>query len=175
LILIGGGSLGEYVLKNRVWRWLVMFVPLCVGMFVGQRAIFANSGHVEWTRADSKNPWAQAFDWVQKNTPEDAYFALDPWYSHINGEDEQGFRAIAERSMMADAGKDSGAVSMFPGMADEWWSQVEPRQSWMYFRLRDLDYLRDAYHVNWVVMEQPGGSGMNCPYENKVVRVCRLD
>jgi hypothetical protein len=175
LILLGGGFLGEYVLKNRVWRWLVVFVSLCLGMFAAQRAIFANSGHIEWTRADSKNPWAQAFDWVQKNTPEDAYFALNPWYSHIQGEDEQGFRAIAERSMMADAGKDSGAVSMFPGMDEEWWSQVEPRQNWAYFRLRDLEYLHDAYHVNWVVMEQPGGAGLNCPYENRAVRVCRLD
>jgi hypothetical protein len=175
LILIGGGFLGEYVLKNKLWRWLVVFVPLCAGMFMAQRAIFANSGHVEWTRADSKNPWAQAFDWVQKNTPEDAYFALDPWYSHINGEDEQGFRAIAERSMMADAGKDSGAVSMFPGMAEEWWSQVQVRQNWMLLRLVNIEHLHDAYHVNWVVVEQPAGAGLNCPYENKAVRVCRLD
>ncbi|MGA2696516.1 MAG: hypothetical protein ABSE92_10670 [Terriglobales bacterium] len=175
LILIGGGFLGEYVLKNKLWRWLVVFVPLCAGMFMAQRAIFANSGHVEWTRADSKNPWAQAFDWVQKNTPEDAYFALDPWYSHINGEDEQGFRAIAERSMMADAGKDSGAVSMFPGMAEEWWSQVQVRQNWMLLRLVNIEQLHDAYHVNWVVVEQPAGAGLNCPYENKAVRVCRLD
>ena len=175
LILLGGCFLGEYVLKNRVWRWLVVFVPLCAGMFAAQRAIFANSGHIEWTRADSKNPWAQAFDWAQKNTPEDAYFALNPWYSHIQGEDEQGFRAIAERSMMADAGKDSGAVSMFPGMAEEWWSQVQVRQNWTQFQLRDFEQLHDAYHVNWVAVEQPGGVGLNCPYENKAVKVCRLD
>jgi hypothetical protein len=76
---------------------------------------------------------------------------------------------------LADAGKDSGAVSMFPAMADEWWSQVKVRQNWAEFRLRDMEYLRDAYHVNWVVIEQPGVVGSICPYENKAVRVCRLD
>lgn len=174
LILLGGGFLGEYVLKNRAWRWLVVFVPLCTGMFIAQRAIFANSGHIEWTRADSKNPWALAFDWVQKNTPEDAYFALNPRYSQIAGEDEQGFRAIAERSMMADAGKDSGAVSMFPGMADQWWSQVQARQNWTQFQLRDFAQLGDAYHVSWIVVEQPGAAGLDCPYKNRAVRVCTL-
>ncbi len=77
--------------------------------------------------------------------------------------------------MMADAGKDSGAVSMFPGMADEWWSQVQARENWRQFQLRDFAQLHDAYHVNWVVVEQPGLAGMDCPYENKAVRVCRLE
>jgi len=175
LVLFGGCFLGQYVLKNRAWRWVMLFVPLYAGMFMAQRGVFPASGHIEWTRAASKNEWAQAFAWIQKNTPEDAYFALNPRYTHIDGEDEQGFRAIAERSMMADAGKDSGAVSMFPSMADEWWSQVQVRQNWMQMRLVNMEHLHDAYHVNWVVMEQPGGAGMNCPYENRAVKVCRLD
>jgi len=41
----------------------------------------------------------------------------------LPGEDTHGFRAIAQRSMIADAGKDSGAVSMFPPLADEWYQQ----------------------------------------------------
>jgi len=28
MILIGGGFLGEFVLQNRIWRWLALFVPL---------------------------------------------------------------------------------------------------------------------------------------------------
>jgi len=35
------------------------------------------------------------------------------------GEDEHGFRALAERSMLADRVKDSGAVTMFPRLADD--------------------------------------------------------
>jgi hypothetical protein len=28
--------------------------------------------------------------------------------------------------------------------------------------------------VTWVVVEQPGPTGLDCPYENSAVRVCRL-
>ena len=78
MFLIMGGFLGEFVLKNRVWRWLALFVPLSVGMFLAQRALFPASAHIEWPGAAPKNPWAQAFVWVRENTPVDAVFALDP-------------------------------------------------------------------------------------------------
>ena len=58
----------------------------------------------------------QAFKWVRRNTPEDAYFALGPRYMARPGEDQRGFRAIAQRSALADAVKDSGAASMFPAL-----------------------------------------------------------
>lgn len=175
LIVVGGGFLGEYWLKGRVWRWLALFVPLAVGLFIAQRQLFPASAHIEWTRAASKNPWAQAFTWAREHTPEDALFALDPRYSHIAGEDTQGFRSIAERSMLADAGKDSGAVSMFPAMADEWQAQVEARRGWAHFQLNDFQRLRDEYQVSWVAVAQPGAAGLDCPYENRVVRVCRIN
>ena len=76
------------------------------------------------------------------------------------GEDENGFEAIAQRSMLADANKDSGAVSMFPPMADEW----VPVNS-VYktvgkpFNRRDFHQLRTDYGVNWVVLQQPGIGG----------------
>lgn len=69
LILFSGGLLAEYVLKNRVGRWLVLFMPLCAGMFVAQRALFPASAHVEWPGAASRNRWVQAFVWIRQNTP----------------------------------------------------------------------------------------------------------
>ena len=44
LIVIGGGLLSQYVLQERVWRWLVLFVPLSVGMFLAQRQLFFQVG-----------------------------------------------------------------------------------------------------------------------------------
>jgi hypothetical protein len=114
LVLFGGGFLAEYVLKNRVWRWLMLFGPLCAGMFIAQRALFPASAHIEWPGVSPKNPWAQAFVWIRENTTSSAIFALDPYHMQIPGEDSNGFRAIAQRSMLADGVKDSGAVSMFP-------------------------------------------------------------
>jgi hypothetical protein len=54
----------------------------------------------------SANPWLQAFDWIRQNTPTDAYFALDPEYMAAPGEDYHSFRALAERSQLADNIKD---------------------------------------------------------------------
>jgi hypothetical protein len=174
-VLFAGGLLGQFVLKNRVWRWAALFVPLCAGMFVGQRALFPASAHIEWPEASPKNQWVQAFEWIQSNTPRDAVFALDPLHMHITGEDENGFRAIARRSMLADAVKDSGAVSMFPPLAETWLAQVEAQNGWKTFQARDFRRLRAEYGVNWVVLQRPGGPDLDCPYQNAAVRVCRVN
>jgi len=50
----------------------------------------------------------QAFDWAKHNTPVDSLFALDPRYMELPGEDYHGFRALAERSVLADDLKDQG-------------------------------------------------------------------
>jgi hypothetical protein len=169
-----GGFLGEYVLKDRVWRWLVLFVPLSVGMYVAQRSLFPASAQVEWPGRAPKNPWAQAFVWVQQNTPNDAMFALDPMHMRIEGEDGIGFRCLARRSRMADAIKDNGVVSMFPPLADEWWGQVQAQAQWKTFQKSDFEWLKEKYGVTWVVLQQPGVAGIDCQYQNAVVRVCRL-
>jgi hypothetical protein len=173
MFVIMGGLLGEYVLKNKAWRWLALFVPLCGGMFTAQRALFPSSAHIEWPGAAPRNGWAQAFVWVRENTPTNAIFALDPVHMRVKGEDEQGFRAIAQRSRLADDAKDSGAVSMFPEMAEEWQRQVQAQAGWVKFQAQDFLQLRSEYGVSWVVVRQPV-AGLDCPYQNAVVRVCRL-
>jgi hypothetical protein len=173
--LFAGGLLGEYVLKNRVWRWIALFAPLCGGMFLAQRDLFPASAHVEWPGEPSKNQWVQAFEWIHDNTPQDAIFALDPHHMAIAGEDNNGFRAIAQRSMLADAGKDNGAVSMFPPMAEDWQKQVQAQSGWTQFQLQDFRRLRADYGVTWVVLQQPGAAGLVCPYHNDAALVCRVD
>ena len=173
--LFAGGLLGEYVLKNRVWRWAALFVPLCAGMFVAQRALFPASAHIEWPGAAPKNQWVQAFLWIRANTPRDAIFALNPTHMDIPGEEENGFEAVAERSMLADANKASGAVSMFPAMADEWFSQIQAQSGWTTFQVQDFRRLQSQYGVSWVVLQQPGIAGLDCPYQNATVLVCRLN
>jgi hypothetical protein len=173
LFLIMGGFLGEFVFNNRVWRWLALFVPLGLGMFAAQRELFPASAHIEWPGSAPKNPWAQAFVWVRDNTPVGAVFALDPEYMRVPGEDEIGFRCLSERSRLADAIKDSGAVSMFPPLAEEWWTQVQAQTPWKNFRAEDFSRLKTKYGVSWVVVQQPGIAGLDCAYQNSAVRVCR--
>ncbi len=174
MFLIMGGLLGEFVLKNRVWRWLILFIPLGIGMFVAQRALFPASAHIEWPGSVPKNPWAQAFLWAREHTPVDAVFALDPNFMQLPGEDTTGFRCLAQRSRLADLSKDSGAVSMFPPLAEEWWTQVQAQTPWKNLRLEDFSQLKDKYGVSWVVVQQPGIAGLDCAYHNGVVLVCRI-
>lgn len=174
-VLFTGGFLGQCSLKNRLWRWLILFVPLCTGMFLAQRSLFADSHHVEWPGTAPTNPWAQAFVWIRQNTPVDAIFALDPFHMKIAGEDAQGFRAIAQRSMLADAIKDSGAVSMFPPLAEEWFKQVQAQSNWKTFQMQDFHRLQAEYGVTWIILQQPGTAGLSCPFQNSAVLVCRLN
>ena len=175
LILAGGGLIAEHLLKDRVWRWLLLFLPLCGGMFYAQRQLSPASAHIEWPWAQPRNPWAQAFLWIRENTASDAIFALDPNFMSIPGEDSIGFRALAERSRLGDAHKDSGAVSMFPPLAEEWWNQYQAQVDWKHFGLPDFMELKRHYGVSWIVLESPGVAGLSCPYRNETVVVCQLD
>jgi len=174
MFLFIGGFLGQYVLKQHLWRWLVLFLPLCAGMYYAQRQLFPASVHIEWPWSQPRNPWVEAFLWIRGNTPKDAFFALDPYHMAIDGEDQNGFRALSERSMMADAVKDSGAVTMFPPMAPEWLQQFNAQKNWKHFDLEDFKQLKRAYGVNWVVVQQPGLPGLTCPHQNSAVQVCQV-
>ncbi|HJT88623.1 MAG TPA: hypothetical protein VJ732_12225 [Bryobacteraceae bacterium] len=171
--LLLGGLIGEYVLERRAWRWAALFLVLAVSLSAVQLSAYPASAHLEWPLARPANPWIQAFLWIRHNSPKDAVFALDPQYMARPGEDMHGFRAVAERSMLADAVKDSGVVSLFPQLAGDWKSQVEARTGWRHFKLSDFQRLSRQYPVTWVVAEQPA-AGLVCPYRNRVVAVCRI-
>jgi hypothetical protein len=174
MLLVGGGLAGRFLLRRRAWRWALLFVPLCAGMAIAQVQLFPASPHIEWPGASPRNSWVAAFEWVRTHTPQDAFFALDPDYERLPGEDVHGFRAIAQRSMVADNGKDSGAVSMFPSLAAEWIEQVNARRGWKQFERADFLKLRARYGVEWVLLQQPGVRGLPCPYRNDRVLVCRV-
>ena len=174
LFLFAGGLLAKFVLKKVVWRWVLLFAPICAGMFLAQRELFPSLRHIEWPGVAPGNSWTQAFLWVRDHTPPDAMFALDPQYMRAAAEDHQGFRALAERSSMADRVKDSGAVSMFPQMADTWRAQVRSLDGWTHFQRPDFVHLRRQYGVDWVVLQQRPTPALDCPYQKDAVIVCRV-
>ena len=175
MFLFIGALLGKFVLKRHLWRWAILFVPLCAGMAYAQHELASASPHLELPGRASPNPWVQAFEWIRKNTPEDAYFALNPDHMALPGEDQHGFRAIAQRSMLADAVKDSGAASMFPVLSQKWKEQNMAQQGWKKFTREDFLRLKERYGVNWVVLERPGVAGLTCPYFNELLLVCRIE
>ena len=68
--------------------------------------------------------------------------------------------------MLADRVKDSGAVTMFPALAQTWLEQVSGQQGWKDFGAEDFGRLHRQFGVDWVVLQQPGVAGMECPYKN---------
>jgi hypothetical protein len=173
LFVILGGLAAQFWCKNHLWRWLLLFVPLSAGMAFAQFQLFPATSHIEWPGASSSNEWVQTFDWIRQNTPNDAYFALDPEHMELPGEDQHGFRAIAERSMLADKIKDSGAVTMFPVLADTWQQQQLAQRGWKNFQRTDFDRLHRLFGVDWVVLQNSGALS-DCPYHNQSLTVCRV-
>jgi uncharacterized membrane protein len=174
LCLVGGGLAGKYLLRASAWRWAIFLVAIYGGMFLGQRELFASSDHLEmpWTRPE--NAWEQAFAWIRANTPEDAYFALDPRYVAAPGEDYHSFRALAERSMMSDAIKDTSVVTQVPELAPVWREQQEALAGWSHFQLGDFERLKARFGVNWVVIAYPPPPGLKCRWHGGDVSVCPI-
>jgi hypothetical protein len=173
-ILFSGAMLGKFVLREQPVRWLALFVPLASIMFYAQRQEFPSSYHIEWPGRTPRNQWVKAFDWVRYNTPQDALFALDPDYAKQPGEDYFGFRAYAERSMLADGDKDASVVALFPDLAWQWKLEVSDRKNWQHFTLSDFESLKKKYQVTWVIVTNGSSAGMPCPYENSAVTVCQI-
>jgi hypothetical protein len=148
-------------------------------MFLVQRQLFSASPHVEWPGVAHKNGWLEAFEWIRQNTPRDAMFALDPYYLQSTGLDYHGFRALAERSMLADRGKDRAVTTLAPAVAEIWLEQVNARDGWRDFCSEDFHRLKQGFHVTWVVIENRGGvnptGGIVCHYRNEAVSVCKIE
>jgi hypothetical protein len=180
--VIGGGLLGRYILDRKLYRWLLLFLPLSAGMFYAQRQTYPASAHLELPGLASQNAWLQAFAWIRQNTPVDSLFALDPHYVTLPGEDYHGFRALAERSALADYEKDGGMAARVPRLAPRWLKEMTAQNGWQNFQAADFQRLKHEFGVNWVILSRaPQDSnmhvpfaGLTCPYQNLQLLVCRL-
>jgi hypothetical protein len=174
MTLLGGAYLGRYVLRRRAWRWVVFLILANVGMFFAQRQLFAGTEHLELPGRSSANPWLLAFTWIRQNTPADAYFALNPEYLAAPGEDYQGFRALAERSQLADDIKDRSVVTLGPELGEVWARQVKAQEGWAHFQLGDFERLKVQFGVNWVLVSYPPPEGLACRWHNEALTVCQV-
>jgi hypothetical protein len=179
LFMFAGGFMGKWILRDRPARWLILFAPLCCIMFWAQRQLFSASPHIELPGVARKNEWLEAFEWIRQNTPRNAMFALDPKYLESRGLDYHCFRPLAERSMLADRIKDRSIACLEPALAQTWFEQVKSREGWKDFRPEDFRRLKKDFGVNWVVVENRSdanpAAGLDCPYRNAAVSVCKID
>ena len=178
--LISGGLLGSYVLRRRVYRWILLFLPLSAGMFYAQHYLYRSSEHLELPFVHSRNDWLQAFAWIRTNTPVNSLFAVDPHYEALPGEDYHGFRALTERSVLADFEKDAGMAARVPSLAPRWLKEVSARDSWSQFSPADLQRLKNDFGATWFIFSRADElysvqrPEIVCPYENHSLKVCHI-
>jgi len=174
MALTAGGLLGRFVLKTQVWRWAVYLLVLNGSMFLVEWELIDDGAHLELPGMTTANPWLQAFDWVRQNTPADAYFALDPRYLAAPGEGFHNFRALAERSQLADGIKDTAVVMQVPVLAPVWHEQQVAQAGWPRFDLRDFERLKAQFGVDWVLVSYPQPTGLECRWHNETLSVCQV-
>jgi hypothetical protein len=174
MALVAGGLLGRFFLKTKAGHWAIYLLVFNGGMFLVQWQLIDNGTHIELPGQASANPWLQAFTWIRQNTPAEAYFALDPQYLAATGEGFHSFRALAERSQLADGDKDVAVVTQVPSLAPAWHEQQLAQAGWPRFQLTDFKRLKTQFGVDWVLVSYPQPAGLACPWHNDALTVCRI-
>jgi len=174
MILALGAFLGQTLLQRKLSRWIVTFALLALIMLCAERYTFPNSAHFESPGREPRNDWERAFEWIRLSTPVDALFALDAHYVTQPGEDAQTFRAVAERSAIADYSKDGGEASITPALTRLWFTGQAAQTGLN----AETDAKRVAtlrpLGVSWVVLSSGTPTGFMCSYADEAVKVCRL-
>jgi len=174
-VLLLGGVIGEYLAKGRPWVLAAVSIPLAVGMFFVARETYADSPQIEWPSEASANAWVNTLLWVRGHTPTNAVFAVDSRYFKDEGTDVHGFRAVSERSALADFYKDSGVVALFPNLATEWKQMSSATYGLNHFTESDFARLKQEYPVvSWTVVHGAAPAGLECPYQQKGYEVCKM-
>ena len=172
-IVLCGGVFARFVSRSRIAGFSLLALAFA-GMAMAQSRAWPACNRIEWPGAPPANPWQQAFLWIRDNTPRNAVFAFNPELGYLPEEDEQGFRAIAERDHLADD-KDAGIVAVLPRLADRWASQRKAQLN--------VDGMTDAQRIaeltplgaTWLLLPSQTETAFPCPYRNTVVAVCRMD
>lgn len=174
MVLCAGCLAAEFLLKHSIWRWGLFVAVTGVGMFVPQRLMYPSTPHLEMPWTPPATPWLQAFAWIRENTPENAYFAAGPRYMEAPGEDYHGFRALAERSVLADLVKDSAVVTQVPQLGPRWDREAHAQVGWERFGPTDFERLKREFGVDWVLVANAQAAELPCPWHNDRLSVCRI-
>ncbi len=174
-VLLFAGVIGEFLGEKRAWIIPVIAGSLALGMFFVGRATYPDSPQIELPSSSSPNAWVNALLWIRQNTPVNAVFAVDSHYLHDPGTDSHGFRAVSERSALADYYKDSGAASLFPRLAGEWKQMSSATTGLNHFTAADFQHLKSEYPpVSWTVIHGAAPKGLACAYQLDGYAVCRI-
>ncbi len=158
------------------YAMIPILLATALTMFIVQRSQFPASPHIElpWRLQQNPNPWVRAFLWCRDNTAANTLFALDAHYITTPGEDAQTFRATAQRSVLPDFSKDGGEAAITPRLADEWAAGFTAQLNLSQQTAAQLREHLAPYGVDWVILRSDSPAALSCPYDNNLLKVCRL-
>jgi hypothetical protein len=174
LVVLAGGFSGQHWRGRELWLWAALLPAINGSMFFAQRRLVPASQHLELPGRAPVNPWLQAFAWIRENTPPGAYFALDPMFLAQPGEDYHGFRALAERSRLADGLKDAAVATQVPELAARWSAQVDASPGWGNFQAADFERLNTRFGADWALVPYPAPPRLICMWHNDLLAVCTM-
>ena len=158
------------------YAMIPILLATALTMFIVQRSQFPASPHIElpWRLQQNPNPWVRTFLWCRDNTAANTLFALDAHYITTPGEDAQTFRATAQRSVLPDFSKDGGEAAITPRLADEWAAGFTAQLNLSQQTAAQLRERLAPYGVDWVILRSDSPAALSCPYDNNLLKVCRL-
>jgi hypothetical protein len=171
IILTGG--LGAALFARSRSVIVLFFALLFAGMFLSEPLAWPGCRRVEAPREPPMNPYSQAFLWIRDHTPRSAVFAYNPQLVYLPNEDEQGFRAIAERDHLADD-KDAGIAAVDPPLAIPWAAQRNPEFSVDTMSDNQRRAILGPLRATWLLLPVDAQTSLPCPWQNAVAMVCQL-
>ena len=111
---------------------------------------------------------------MRGNTPSVAIFALDPYYMHITGEDEMGFALSPSEADWPMLPLTAVRSACFLHWRKSGLRNYGPRRVGASLE-RNFRLLQAKYGLGWVVLQQSQIVDLQCPYQNRAVKVCKVD
>jgi hypothetical protein len=173
-MILGAGLAHATFNRRRWWIGATVLGLTALSMLLTQHYAYPSLQHVEWPWVQPANPWEQAFLWIRKNAPGNAFFAIDPEYQSQPAEDTLGFRAMAERSVMADRSKDGGIAAIDPALARRWQQQTQATRGFSHWNDAERVSHLAPWGVTWILLPATATTHFACPYRNIAVMVCQL-
>jgi hypothetical protein len=92
---------------------------------------------------------------------------------YLPHEDEQGFRAIAQRDHLADD-KDAGIVAVRPQLAGRW--ALQRNADLNVDRMTDPERVAvlPSLGATWLLLPPKADTAFPCPWSNEVVKICQM-
>ncbi len=174
LLLVAGTLADRIRQRQRAMLILLLSAAVASTLVLTQRVLYPASAFLEVPGVARRSAWQQAFAWCREQTPASAVFALDSRYTQLAGEDTQGFRAIAHRSVLPDNVKDAGIAAVVPSLAEAW--SIGNRAQFGFDEATDEQRRSRVLSLgaSWMVLPASATTALPCPYRNGSAMVCRL-